>query len=413
MASVVSTPPSSEHSLVLSDALLKCNGQDISRRGKSKNVMIILPAEFSFLKGAEGSFGYIDNYNTSAPELVLDTEKGEIRFQGRFQEMSTLFMAIDLQPRKNQSLCLDITSRALVFDMGYKIVPFSTSVRSLDADLNGGAEDNVASESRQWLTSFGCSSMSHPEAVRVTGSMMSRTATASSVASSVGAGEASPSDYGSDGDFDDIAASQDINTHSQTGVGGRRSSRSAAVRKQCYAEPDSDTEEDENLIDFVCNPKKQKSGTRKRARTSISPEIINAKKADIVTLECEAGDGSDAQPLSRRLVNKRLSVGKSMDNDVVILSDSDGTADESSSKMTGKPKLRTTTVARNKKKTSSSKTNITGDSEDDLYSDGMTNFGDMKKSKRSSARQRRRVSYAEESSAEERNDLSEDEDWNS
>ena len=94
--------------------------------------MIILPAEFSFLKGAEGSFGYIDNYNTSAPELVLDTEKvrtvvhavdgvtcsqGEIRFQGRFQEMSTLFMAIDLQPRKNQSLCQDITSRALVFDM--------------------------------------------------------------------------------------------------------------------------------------------------------------------------------------------------------------------------------------------------------------------------------------------------------
>jgi tRNA pseudouridine-54 N-methylase len=54
--------------------LLKSHGQDISRRGKSKNLMIILPSHFAFQKGTEGNIGYFEKLESSTPELVIETE---------------------------------------------------------------------------------------------------------------------------------------------------------------------------------------------------------------------------------------------------------------------------------------------------------------------------------------------------
>lgn len=54
--------------------LVKSNGQDISRKGKSKNLMVILPSDFAFLKGTEGILGYFVKLESSAPELVIETE---------------------------------------------------------------------------------------------------------------------------------------------------------------------------------------------------------------------------------------------------------------------------------------------------------------------------------------------------
>lgn len=53
--------------------LLKCSGQDICRRGKSRNIMVILPAELSFQKGAEGKLGYIENFDSQTPDFVVET----------------------------------------------------------------------------------------------------------------------------------------------------------------------------------------------------------------------------------------------------------------------------------------------------------------------------------------------------
>jgi hypothetical protein len=54
---------------------VKCSGQDICRRGKSRNVMVILPAELSFQKGAEGKVGHIENFDSQSPEFVVETDE--------------------------------------------------------------------------------------------------------------------------------------------------------------------------------------------------------------------------------------------------------------------------------------------------------------------------------------------------
>ncbi len=60
--------------LSLGESLVKSNGQDISRRGKSKNVMVIMPTDFAFQRGTEGTIIYFERLDTQQPVLVIDTE---------------------------------------------------------------------------------------------------------------------------------------------------------------------------------------------------------------------------------------------------------------------------------------------------------------------------------------------------
>lgn len=102
-----------------SATLRKCNGQDITRRGgKGKGrIMLVMPAQFAFLKGTEGSLGKIDKINTESPEFVVPTTEGDLVFKGRFVESASLsYLGIELFPRKMQSVCTDVIARALVFD---------------------------------------------------------------------------------------------------------------------------------------------------------------------------------------------------------------------------------------------------------------------------------------------------------
>lgn len=56
-------------------ALVKCNGQDISRKKtKGKNrIMVILPAQIALKRGTEGQFAMLEKADTDKPDLVIET----------------------------------------------------------------------------------------------------------------------------------------------------------------------------------------------------------------------------------------------------------------------------------------------------------------------------------------------------
>ena len=56
-------------------ALIRCNGQDISRKkSKGKNrIMMILPAQIALMKGTEGTLGMLEKADTDKPDFVMDT----------------------------------------------------------------------------------------------------------------------------------------------------------------------------------------------------------------------------------------------------------------------------------------------------------------------------------------------------
>ena len=67
----------SKNELRPGNTLLKCDGQDITHKGKGrdkrKRIMMVLPSQIALKKGAEGQLGYLDNANTEHPILVVET----------------------------------------------------------------------------------------------------------------------------------------------------------------------------------------------------------------------------------------------------------------------------------------------------------------------------------------------------
>jgi hypothetical protein len=171
--------------LSLSDAVSKCNGQDISRKGgKAKSLMIVLPTDMSFLKNTDGDFAYLENLNSTQPELVVEVTGGELRFLGKFVETCSAYMSIDIQPTKKQSVCNDPTTRILVFDPPtFKSTANSDSSKGYDVSTDSappatpGKKDDVAN----WLQHFGCSALSQPRLVKYSSSQRSRLSTTSSI----------------------------------------------------------------------------------------------------------------------------------------------------------------------------------------------------------------------------------------
>jgi hypothetical protein len=174
-------------SLLPSAVLRKCDGQDITRKGgKGKSrIMLVLPAQFAFLKGAEGTLGRIDKINTSSPEFIVPTSEGDLVFTGRFVEAENLcYLGIDLLPRRMQSVCIDVVTRALVFappvlrpgsgdtvtGAGSEQLARGASVRSTATDdmltqdtsaiSQASGEEALAPTSWQWV--HGCSAQGRP-----------------------------------------------------------------------------------------------------------------------------------------------------------------------------------------------------------------------------------------------------------
>ena len=132
--------------------LMSCSGQDLTRRGaKSKNqrMMMVLPSQLAF-KGSDvtGTLGRIEKANTENPELVIETEGGDVRYIGKFVLTSSLYFTVKLQPRQQSSVCEDVFDRVLVFE-----------------NPNFNLSNNTSSSkdvSGDHITSFGCSTKSDP-----------------------------------------------------------------------------------------------------------------------------------------------------------------------------------------------------------------------------------------------------------
>ena len=153
-------------SLFPSDSIAKCNGQDISRRGgRSKSLMILLPAELSFLKNTDGDFAYLENSNSPNPELVVELEGGSLRYKGKFMETQAAFLTIDIQPNKTQSVCNDLTTRVLAFETPKFEVGNSIEMSKNVPDMSN---DDC------WRQHFGCSSAAQPQLVKCTSSQRRR-----------------------------------------------------------------------------------------------------------------------------------------------------------------------------------------------------------------------------------------------
>lgn len=191
--------------LCLSNSLLKCNGQDISRKGgKSKPLMIVLPADFSFIKSCDGDFAYLEHLNSAQPELTVETEGATLKFKGKFIETCSAFMSIDMQPTKKQSVCNDLTTRILVFETATIASPgIRDSASSCDAvtavedardDGKGHCSISPArtkdiDNEPTWLQHFGCSALSHPQQVKWTASQRNRSSVTGLASQSIAAEE--------------------------------------------------------------------------------------------------------------------------------------------------------------------------------------------------------------------------------
>ena len=101
------------------NAVLKCNEHDLTRKGSKKNrfhLLTILPAHFGTMKGFEGQVGYLENMNSHNPKFVVDTEEGQLIFEGRIVNSSTIFFAIDCVPSSVHSQISDVFQNVLIFD---------------------------------------------------------------------------------------------------------------------------------------------------------------------------------------------------------------------------------------------------------------------------------------------------------
>ena len=112
-------------------------------------MMMVLPSQLAF-KGSDitGTLGRIEKANTENPELVIDTEGGEVRYIGKFVLTSSLYFTVKLQPRQQSSVCEDVFDRVLVFE-NPKTNQINTS--SSSKDLSG-----------EYITEFGCSARGDP-----------------------------------------------------------------------------------------------------------------------------------------------------------------------------------------------------------------------------------------------------------
>lgn len=175
-------------SITPSDSIIKCNGQDISRKGgKSKPLMVVLPADLSFKKNAEGDFAYIENLNSAQPNLVMEVEGGILRFAGKFVDTRAAFLSIEIHPSKKQSVCNDLTSRILVFDP-----PTYTTIDESECATEMHEKTPLSPDppsEEHWLKHFGCSAAAQPQTVKSSALQRSRLSSISSVLSQQSAKE--------------------------------------------------------------------------------------------------------------------------------------------------------------------------------------------------------------------------------
>ena len=118
-------------SLQPGDTLLRCSGQDVTRKGaKGKGrIMMSLPAQLALGKNSDGQLGTLEKADTDNPEFVVTTVEGTYFFPGEFICSTNNYFTISCEPKKRQSICQDVFDRLLVFKEP-TFVPATTSVKT-------------------------------------------------------------------------------------------------------------------------------------------------------------------------------------------------------------------------------------------------------------------------------------------
>ncbi|KAJ1406714.1 hypothetical protein B484DRAFT_456766 [Ochromonadaceae sp. CCMP2298] len=105
------------------EALIHCNGVDITTKAAGKNrnkIMVVLPSSLVLpTKFPDFKLGSIRGLNSESPEMVVNAQGGQLVFRGRFEYTSTRFLAITCQPstakKMGQATMADAFDRVLVF----------------------------------------------------------------------------------------------------------------------------------------------------------------------------------------------------------------------------------------------------------------------------------------------------------
>lgn len=319
-----SNPPSGSAlrsaALLPGEALLRCNGQDVTRKGsKNKRIMVILPAQLSLLKGIEAELAYLDNSLEDCPELVVETSEGATRFKGKFVMLENHIFAIECLPKQAQSVCTDVFDRALVFEEGEQ--------------TGGGGRAELQQQQGDWLFHFGCSSKADPiSSTRVKGARKGQQQRPSSSldkvpASSSGEEEESDDEFeGEDSSDEEYEGGNDAVT-ADVSLSQRSSGRARV--KSTYRESSSDEEEefeDEEEYDdsdfggktpkVKGGPKQQQQERKTKATPKDKPKEKQKPKKKPSTDAPKSQNKSKCQSQSRK---RARGSSDDDDSDVVIL----------------------------------------------------------------------------------------------
>lgn len=164
-------------SLQPGDTLLRCSGQDVTRKGaKGKGrIMMALPAQLALGKNCDGQLGTLEKADTDNPEFVVTTVEGTYFFPGEFICSTNNYFTISCEPKKRQSVCQDVFDRLLVFKEPI-FVPAKTSItmstnlyqneimetdESIDK-LIGSSQATDSGLGNQYTRHHGCSHLAEP-----------------------------------------------------------------------------------------------------------------------------------------------------------------------------------------------------------------------------------------------------------
>jgi hypothetical protein len=103
--------------------LRRVQGQDLfskSRSSKSKggqqNLVCILPSQLAISTTVtDGQIGHLDMHDRDHPQLLIPTEKGALRYVGKYIKSINKFFNIQLSSSRGKANC-EVVDNFLVFD---------------------------------------------------------------------------------------------------------------------------------------------------------------------------------------------------------------------------------------------------------------------------------------------------------
>ena len=230
----------------------------------------MLPAALAVPRGAEGRLAVLENISSDAPQLVVTTSSGELRFEGKYVPTSSTVFTINCQPRKRQSVCSDVFDRVLVFDK-----PAFTPFKAASSSERESADNNYSLH-------HGLSDLADP---------LKKT-TVTNRLRLVGRREGDEVDTISTSDESDVYRidADDALVLSSSQASLSRERRKSADKVVKYNVDDSDGDFDEE--DYSATPK-QKSGNKKSGSSVGNKKGSGSSSKHVITLVDSSDDDDD------------------------------------------------------------------------------------------------------------------------